>query len=138
MDDDFLRDLFARVGPVTIKRMFGGKGVMAEGSMLALVAFDTVFIKVDGLTEERFRQAGSRPFAYRRSTRSVTVPAFWSLPEEAFDDPEAAARWAELGREASLRAAAKRKAKPSRRRQSPVPADLGVDVAPRRTRREKV
>jgi DNA transformation protein and related proteins len=142
MDDDFLHELLGGFGPVTIKRMFGGKGILCDGRMIALVAFDTLFVKADAETEERFRAAGSQPFAYRRATRAVTVPAFWTMPEAALDDPDEAARWMRLGHQAALRSAGR--AKPKRRRAeagagAPVPADLGVAVTPMRRRaKEKV
>lgn len=143
MDDDFLHDLFRGFGPVTIRRMFGGKGIMADGIMIALVAFETLYIKADAETEPRFREAGSVPFAYRRATRAVTVPAFWSLPDAALDDTEAATAWARLGQAAALRAAARRakpkSAGPKRRAKPPgsqapaaLPDDLGVAFAPTR------
>ena len=65
MDDDFLRDLFGSVGPIAVRRMFGGKGIFADGMMIALLAFDDVFVKADTETEDLFRSAGSRPFQYR-------------------------------------------------------------------------
>ena len=111
MDDDLLRDLFRAFGPITVRRMFGGKAILADGAMIALVAFDTLFIKADEHTEARFRAAGSHPFAYRRQTRSVTVPSFWTLPEEALEDADMLAAWARLGHEAALRSPARRRGK---------------------------
>jgi len=114
MDDDFLRDLFGSVGPIAVRRMFGGKGIFADGMMIALLAFDDVFVKADTETEDLFRSAGSRPFQYRRAVRAVKVPAFWSLPEAALDDPELAAVWARRGYEAASRSAARAGARRSR------------------------
>jgi DNA transformation protein and related proteins len=31
MDPDFIRDLFASFGPVTVRRMFGNAGIFADG-----------------------------------------------------------------------------------------------------------
>ena len=38
MDDDVLRDLFDGLGPIGIRRMFGGKAVSAAGLTVALEA----------------------------------------------------------------------------------------------------
>lgn len=36
MDDDAIRDVFSSLGPVAIRRMFGGKGVYHDGIIIAL------------------------------------------------------------------------------------------------------
>jgi DNA transformation protein len=110
MDDDFLRDLFDGLGPIAIRRLFGGKAVSAGGLTVALIAFETVFLKADSETEDQFAAAGSKPFAYQRGARTVTIRSYWSLPEAAFDDPDEASRWARLAL-----VAAKRKGPPKAR-----------------------
>jgi DNA transformation protein len=120
MDDDHLRDLFDGLGPIAIRRMFGGKAVSAGGLTVALVAFGTVFLKADGETEAEFKAAGATPFAYRRGSKTVTIRSYWSLPEAALDDPEEASRWVRLAL-----AAARRKGPPkgARSRRRAVPRD---------------
>jgi DNA transformation protein len=114
VEDDDLRDLFAAFGPIGIRRMFGGKGLYADGVIFGLVAFGRIWIKADAETQERFREAGSSPFVYEGKARPVTMP-YWHLPDEALDDPERIAVWARLGREAAIRAA-RAKAATKRRR----------------------
>jgi DNA transformation protein and related proteins len=113
MDDDFLRDLFDGLGPIAIRRLFGGKAVSAGGLTVALIAFETVFLKADGETEAEFEAAGARPFTYRRGAKLVTIKSYWSLPEPAFDDPDEASRWVRLAL-----AAARRKGPPRARARS--------------------
>jgi len=107
MQDDHLHDIFAGVAPVSIRRLFGGKGIYRDGLVFALEAFDRVWIKVDEETQPLFAAAGSEPFTYQGRNRTVTLP-YWSLPEAALDDPDEAARWARLGLEVSRRKAAAR------------------------------
>ncbi len=38
MDADSIRDLFQGIGPVQIRRMFGGQGIYRDGMMFALEA----------------------------------------------------------------------------------------------------
>ena len=64
MDRDFLIDLFADFGPVTIRRMFSGFGISADGINFALALREAVSISAP--TTRRFR--GSRPRARRRSS----------------------------------------------------------------------
>ncbi|MDQ0393797.1 TfoX/Sxy family protein [Labrys monachus] len=103
MDPDHLRDLFAGLPQLSIRRLFGGVGLYSEGRVFALGAFEQIWIKADAQTIPLFQQAGSAPFTYQGRTRTVTLP-YWSLPDEALDDPEQALKWARLGLAASRRA----------------------------------
>jgi len=123
MDQDHLRDLFAGVSRVSIRRLFGGIGIYSEGRVFALGAFDEIWIKADDETQALFEKAGSRRFTYRGRTRPVQLP-YWSLPDAALDDPDEALKWARLGLAASERASkpAGRKTPRKHRAGSPVKA----------------
>ncbi len=41
----FVRELFAGLGPVTVKRMFGGAGIYADGVMVGLIATTRSILK---------------------------------------------------------------------------------------------
>ena len=117
LDQDYLEDLFAPFGPVTVRRMFGGQGVRFGDLMIALVAGGVVYLKADAETVPRFEAAGSAPFDYERKGKPVSL-SFWRLPEEAVDDPDALREWAELALGAARRSAVKsppRKPRKSRR-----------------------
>ena len=122
MEDDLLRDLFAGVGPIAIRRMFGGKGIYVEGLIIALVAFDRLWIKTDAETQAQFEAAGAEPFVYDGRGKPVRMP-YWSVPEEGIDDPDSFAVWARLGREAARRTLAGASSK-RRRREARMPEDL--------------
>lgn len=114
---EFVRELFARLGEVQIKRMFGGAGVYAEGLMFALLADDTIYIKTDDALKAALTKEGSGPFVWKpnngpRAGESVEM-SYWRLPEAAFDDPALASEWA---KEALAAARSKATAKPKRRR----------------------
>jgi len=98
LDPEFIRDLFAPFGPVTVKRMFGGAGIWSEGLMFALVFDGAIFLKVDETSIPDFEREGSRPFVYTRAKSPGRVGraslAFWRLPERLYDDPDELAVWA--------------------------------------------
>ncbi len=126
MDDLQTRivDLFEPLGPVVVKRMFGGHGVWSQGRMFALAFGDTIYLKVDDRTVDSFRSAGSRPFVYQQKSRSREAALnYFSLPDEAADDPAEASRWGRLGIEAALRAAAPKTGKTARADIGPGPWD---------------
>lgn len=81
MDRDFLIDLFADFGPVTIRRMFSGFGISADGINFALALRAGLFLRADDQTISRFEAEGSKPFQYQTRARTVTVGSYWQLPE---------------------------------------------------------
>ena len=109
MNPEAIGDLFAALGPVRTRRMFGGQGVYADELMFALEAGGELYLKVDDSTLPDFQAAGSRPFTFRKAGRTMQT-SYWRLPDRAVDDAEEAARWGRLALQAAMRAAT-RKAK---------------------------
>jgi DNA transformation protein and related proteins len=105
MDREFLIDLFADFGPVTIRRMFSGHGISADGTNFALSLRAGLYFRADEETIPRFEAEGSKPFQYQTSTRTVTVNSYWQLPARLFDDSEELAQWARAALAAAQRAA---------------------------------
>lgn len=103
MDNAAIEEMFETLGPVTIKRMFGGKGVYFEGIIFALEVDGEILLKGDDRTGPTFEAAGSRQWAYDGKGKPVRMP-YWSIPEEAYDDRDEMARWVRLAYEAALRA----------------------------------
>ncbi|RIY03745.1 TfoX family protein [Aureimonas flava] len=120
MDDETLHELFASLQPISIRRMFGGKGVYADGRILAVVLRDELLLKTDALTAARFEAAGARRWTYQREGRAPVDMPYHSLPEDAWDDPEIMAEWARLAGEAAVRHGMK---KPPRRGKRPPAAE---------------
>lgn len=110
---DFVRELFAGMGTIQVKRMFGGAGGYADGLMFLLIAEDTIYLKADAALKAELDEAGSAPFIWipdsgPRKGEHVEM-GYWRLPDSALDDPEEAVRW---GRKALAVAKAKAAAKP--------------------------
>ena len=62
---DYLNDLFAALGPVRVRPMFGGVGVYAGELMFGFLDRDeTIYLRVDDQTREAFEAVGSGPFRY--------------------------------------------------------------------------
>lgn len=108
MEDDDIRDVFAGLGKVGIRRMFGGKGIYFDGLIVALDLGDEIMLKADGQSAPQFAAAGCRQWTYDGKGRAVAMP-YWSIPDSAFDDPDEMARWTRLAFEAALRAPRKEK-----------------------------
>ena len=105
MDPEFLADLFAPFGTVTVRRMFGGQGIYHDGLMFALVADGELYMKVDEASKAAFEAAGSAPFTYSGKGKPVQM-SYWRLPEAAMDDADDLKVWAERAYAAARRAKA--------------------------------
>jgi DNA transformation protein and related proteins len=114
MDRDFLIDLFSDFGPVTIRRMFSGFGISADGTNFALALRGGLYFRADAQTIPRFEAEGSKPFQYQTRAKIVTVGSYWQLPERLYDDPEQLTGWARAALAAAQRAALRKAPKAKR------------------------
>ncbi|MDP2119115.1 MAG: TfoX/Sxy family protein [Hoeflea sp.] len=116
MDNDLIREMFDSLGEVTIKRMFGGKGIYRDGRILALEVDGEILLKADAGSAASFSAAGARQWVYEGKARAgpVAMP-YWSIPEAALDDPDELAQWVRLAWEAALRAKTPQARAPKRR-----------------------
>jgi DNA transformation protein len=111
MDRDFLTDLFADFGPVTLRRMFSGYGISVDGTNFALALRAGLYFRADEATIPQFQAEGSKPFAYqqRSTAKIVTVNSYWELPARLFDDTEELTSWARAALAAAQRAALRKR-----------------------------
>jgi DNA transformation protein len=114
-----IEDLFASCGPVSIRRMFGGHGIYADGRMVALEASGVLYLKADALSSPRFAEAGSEPFTYAGKGRPVQM-SYWRVPEDAFEDADLMREFFALAVEAARRAGTAAASRQGRRK-SPRP-----------------
>ena len=111
--DDHLRELFATLGPVTLRRMFGGQGVYHDGQIIGLVMGEELFLKTDARSLAAFESAGGQPFVYDGQGKTVRT-SYWLPPAEAMESAQAMGPWALLAWEAAKRK--KSTSKPSKKR----------------------
>jgi DNA transformation protein len=133
---DFVRELFAGVGRVEVKRMFGGAGAWSGGVMFLLIADDAIHIKVDEALKTELRAEGCGPFVWEpqsgpRAGEKIDL-GYWRLPDSALDDPEEAAVW---GRKALAVAKAKAKAKKPKKAAATKPAVKAKSKAKKKAKR---
>lgn len=126
MDRDDLIDLFSEFGPIDIRRMFNGYGIVADGVNFAMSLRARLIFRVDDLTAARYDAEGLKPFQYQTRNKTVVVKSYRHIPERLYDDPEELAVWAREAVGAAQRAkagkAAKREtAKTRHHSRSPVP-----------------
>ncbi|WQH01965.1 TfoX/Sxy family protein [Rhodopseudomonas palustris] len=132
MDRDYLADLFAPFGPVTIRRMFSGFGISADGITFALVIQGTLYLRADAATISKYQEEGSKPFAYTTRLRTVTVASYWRLPDRLLDEPDELAQWSREALAAAERAKAlkPRAAKRAKKKVVPKPKRKSTKQSP--------
>lgn len=99
---DFLIEEFAPLGQIHTRAMFGGHCLYCNGIVFALLADQSLYLKVDAANRPAFEALGltpSRPFP-----DSDLVMQYYPAPAETFDSPEGLRRWAGGAVAAGLRA----------------------------------
>ena len=98
-------ELFAPLGAVRTRRMFGGHGFYVDDVFIALIAGERLYLKVDAQTRPLFEAAGCEPFVYDAAGKNVSL-GYFSAPEEAMESPPLMQPWARHALSAALRARA--------------------------------
>ncbi|MCJ8518207.1 DNA transformation protein [Pseudorhizobium tarimense] len=103
MDNAAIEEMFEPLGPVSIRRMFGGKGIYRNGLILALDVYGEILLKADPVSAPLFEVAGARQWVYESKKGKPAAMPYWSIPEEAVDDPDVMKIWLQLAYEAAVR-----------------------------------
>ena len=103
MDGAAIEELFEPLGPVSIRRMFGGKGIYHNGLIVAIEIYGDVLLKADSMTAPRFEASGARQWVYKSKKGKPVAMPYWSIPDEALDDPDEMRKWLQLAYEAAMR-----------------------------------
>ena len=105
MDDERIAEIFEGLGPVTVNRMFGGKGIYHRGVIVAIMLRDELMLKADAVSAPDFEAAGATQWTYvgKRHGKPMAMP-YWTVPDAAIDDPDEMNIWTRRAYEAGLRA----------------------------------
>jgi DNA transformation protein len=117
-DREFADEVVGRLlpfGPVSARRMFGGFGIFLDGVMFGLIAWNTLYFKVDDGNRETFEDAGMEPFTYQGKNKPIRM-SYYQVPDDVYDDAERLSEWAAGALAAARRA--KDAKKPAKRRQT--------------------
>lgn len=88
-------ELFSGLGNITTRRMMGGLCLYHEGTIFAILLGDgEMYLKGAGDFIADLEAAGCSRWTYQREGKSPVSMPYWTMPEEALDDPDAACDWA--------------------------------------------
>ncbi|MBM3547664.1 MAG: TfoX/Sxy family protein [Alphaproteobacteria bacterium] len=96
----FVEELLQPFGRVTSRRMFGGHGFYLDGSFVAIVWKDALYLKASGDGMATCEAAGLRRFRPSSKTPSYSL-GFYAPPDNALEDPDALRPWVEIARSAA-------------------------------------
>lgn len=102
---DHCTELLSALGPVRVRRMFGGHGLYVDEVFVAIIAFDRLYLKTNERTRPLFEAEGCQPFVYDAKRGAVAL-GYWSAPAAAMESPALMLPWARLAMQAALAARA--------------------------------
>lgn len=126
-------ELLAPLGPVRVRRMFGGWGLYVDEVFIALIALERLYLKADAHSAPRFEAAGSEPFRFE-AHGEVTITSYWAAPAEALDSPPLMEPWARLAMQSALSARAAKAPKNKAPKPAAAPALKPTTLAASRRR----
>jgi DNA transformation protein len=109
MSPDDIRELFRTFGPVEVRRLFGGAGIYADGTMFALVHDGVIYLKVDETSASAFEREALEPFSYSRRGERAVLTSYRRMPDRCYDDPDELAAWARTALAAAGRRGARKR-----------------------------
>jgi DNA transformation protein len=106
----FVLDQLGRAVPrIRARSMFGGVGIYSGDLFFALLANDTLYLKVDDSNRPDFEARGMGPFLPFGDERDKMQ--YYEVPADLLEDPDALRPWAEK----AIAVAAKKKSKKARK-----------------------
>jgi DNA transformation protein len=106
-----LEELLAPLGPVMLKRMFGGYGVFLDGLMFGLVSDERLYFKTSEASRAAFEAEGLGPFTYTKKGATAVLTSYWQAPERLLDDPDELVEWARTAQRCAVAAKVKKSLK---------------------------
>ena len=112
---EHVRELFAGMGDIRIRKMFGGAAIYLDDVIFALVDDDVTYLRAKGAFADELKSLGCKVWRYPDPAGGAPrAGAYWSLPLDAEDDPEVAVQWGRRAHTFAAQSAQPRK--PAKRR----------------------
>lgn len=98
---EFVMEWLAPLGEITARSMMGGYVLYCGGTVFALLADNTLYLKTDAVTRPRFEALGLKPFQPFPGKPGMR---YYPPPTEFFEDPDMMAEWGRAAIEVGKRA----------------------------------
>ena len=104
---DHVCDLLAPLSEVHSRAMFGGHGIYIDRVFCAIVAYDTLYFKVDDGNRADFEALGYGPF--KPFEDKGMVMSYYEVPADVMDDRHAVVDWGRKAIDAARRSGTTRR-----------------------------
>ena len=98
----WLIEMFAPLGEISVRRVFGYNGLYLGDAMFGLVAAERIYLKTNEASRQAFEHEGSTALTYTTGDGELHVTSYWEIPGVLYDEPEKLVRWARLAHEVAL------------------------------------
>jgi DNA transformation protein len=88
---EFLEDRLRKLPELELRRMFGGAGIYAEGTMFGILHRGRVYLKTSPSTRAAFVELGMKAF---RPPRGAVLKSYYEVPPDILDDEAELVSWA--------------------------------------------
>lgn len=99
---EYVLDLLSPFGAISSRAMFGGYGIYKDGIIVAIIAYDELYFKVDSTNQLQYEKLGSTPFTYVANNKRATM-SYWKVPLEIMEDENRLSKWLEQSYDISLK-----------------------------------
>ena len=87
---EWVETCLAALPNLEVRRMFGGAGIYADGTMFGILHKGRVYLKTDERTRAAFVERGAGPF---RATKKLVLKSYYELPADVLDDDAEFLSW---------------------------------------------
>ncbi len=91
---EFIVEQLERLGPIQMRRMFGGTGLYLDGMMFGVVFGETLYFKVDDRNRADYQSEDMAPFTYEMTNGKTGALSYYEVPERLLDDGDELTEWA--------------------------------------------
>jgi len=88
---EWLEQRLGRLPELEVRRMFGGAGIYADGTMFGILHAGRVYLKTDESTRVAYTERGMSPF---RPRRGAVLKSYYEVPPDILDDDDELLSWA--------------------------------------------
>jgi len=114
---DFVMEQLQGLGEVRSRKMFGEYGVYCDDVFFAVIADESLWLKVDDGNRPRFEARGMGPFSPGDPPSPMQ---YYEVPVDVLEDSAQLHEWAAVSMEVAARAPKRRKPKRERRPRRPT------------------
>lgn len=115
----YVIELFAPLGPIAIRPVFGFAGLLTGGAMFGVVDGNSrIYLKTQEHDRAAYEKEGSKPLLVRpRPKGELIATSYYAIPERLYDEPDELIEWAQRACEAAATSPSQNKKR--RKRASP-------------------